>query len=71
MKRCSAAPPLFLGTCHHGEMVEHGPTMQVMPGSSWSVVDEAKDLNPFRVRLFRYKSGSWFRQASGTREQAS
>jgi hypothetical protein len=28
--------------------------MQVMPGSSWSVVDEAKDLNPFRVRLFRY-----------------
>jgi hypothetical protein len=31
-----------------------GPTMQVMPGSSWSVVDEAKDLNPFRVRLFRY-----------------
>src|SRR6476620_8418215 len=31
-----------------------GPTMQVMPGSSWSVVDEAKDLNPLRVRLFRY-----------------
>ncbi len=31
-----------------------GPTMQVMPGSSWSVVLEAKDLNPFRVRLFRY-----------------
>ena len=31
-----------------------GPTMQVMPGSSWSVVEEAKDLNPFRVRLFRY-----------------
>src|SRR5919106_6226185 len=31
-----------------------GPTMQVMPGSSCSVVDEAKDLNPFRVRLFRY-----------------
>src|SRR3954464_7865259 len=31
-----------------------GPTMQVMPGSSCSVVDEAKDLNPLRVRLFRY-----------------
>src|SRR5690349_9678258 len=31
-----------------------GPTMQVMPGSSWSVVAEAKDLNPRRVRLFRY-----------------
>ncbi|GAA2116037.1 hypothetical protein GCM10009843_05960 [Nocardioides bigeumensis] len=28
--------------------------MQVMPGSSWRVVEEAKDLNPFRVRLFRY-----------------
>jgi len=27
---------------------------QVIPGSSWSVVEEAKDLNPFRVRLFRY-----------------
>jgi hypothetical protein len=26
----------------------------VIPGSSCSVVDEAKDLNPFRVRLFRY-----------------
>ena len=31
-----------------------GPTMHVMPGSSCRVVDEAKDLNPFRVRLFRY-----------------
>src|SRR5690349_6940642 len=31
-----------------------GPTMQVMPGSSCSVVAEAKDLNPLRVRLFRY-----------------
>src|SRR4051794_35832284 len=31
-----------------------GPTMQVIPGSSWSVVEEAKDLNPLRVRLFRY-----------------
>src|SRR5215471_9943149 len=34
-----------------------GPTMQVMPGSSWSVVAEAKDLNPLRVRLFRYNVG--------------
>src|SRR5690606_22356466 len=33
-----------------------GPTMQVMPGSSWRVVEDAKDLNPFRVRLFRYKT---------------
>src|SRR6188472_3692881 len=31
-----------------------GPTMQVMPGSSCNDVDEAKDLNPLRVRLFRY-----------------
>src|SRR3954462_10349938 len=31
-----------------------GPTTQVIPGSSWSVVAEAKDLNPLRVRLFRY-----------------
>src|SRR6187455_1928249 len=31
-----------------------GPTTHVMPGSSCRVVDEAKDLNPFRVRLFRY-----------------
>src|SRR5215813_7943281 len=31
-----------------------GPTMQVIPGSSCNVVDEAKDLNPLRVRLFRY-----------------
>src|SRR4249919_1416814 len=31
-----------------------GPTTQVIPGSSWSVVDEAKDLNPLSVRLFRY-----------------
>ena len=34
-----------------------GPTMQVMPGSSCSVVEEAKDLNPLRVRLFRYNAG--------------
>src|ERR1700760_4317083 len=35
-----------------------GPTMQVIPGSSWRVVEEAKDLNPLRVRLFRYTWGS-------------
>src|SRR3954471_20329900 len=30
-----------------------GPTTQVMPGSNRSVVDEANDLKPFRVRLLR------------------
>ena len=30
--------------------------MQVMPGSSWSVVDEANDLNPRSVRLLRYNA---------------
>jgi len=30
-----------------------GPTTQVIPGSKWSVVDEAKDLNPRSVKLFR------------------
>src|ERR687890_2367827 len=33
-----------------------GPTMQVMPGSSCRVVEDAKDLNPLRVRLFRYNA---------------
>ena len=42
-----------------------GPTMQVMPGSSWSVVAEAKDLNPFRVRLFRYNAGLHQWEGSG------
>ena len=27
-----------------------------MPGSSCIVVEEAKDLNPLRVRLFRYNA---------------
>src|SRR5579871_2547071 len=31
-----------------------GPTTQVMPGSSRSVVAEAKDLKPRMVRDFRY-----------------
>src|SRR3990170_7756281 len=38
-----------------------GPTMQVMPGSSCSVVDDAKDLNPLRVRLFRYTGSRFLR----------
>src|SRR3954471_7481717 len=35
-----------------------GPTTQVMPGSRRIVVAEAKDLNPFRVSVFRYTVGS-------------
>src|SRR3954452_2801007 len=35
-----------------------GPTMHVMPGARSSVVAEAKDLNPFRVRLFGYTPAS-------------
>src|SRR4029077_9814624 len=31
-----------------------GPTTQVMPGSSRSVVAEANDLKPRSVRVFRY-----------------
>ncbi|CAB4780096.1 unannotated protein [freshwater metagenome] len=31
-----------------------GPTTAVIPGSKRSEVDEAKDLNPLRVKLFRY-----------------
>jgi hypothetical protein len=30
-----------------------GPTTAVIPGSNFSVVDDAKDLKPRRVRLFR------------------
>src|SRR3954447_4255027 len=30
-----------------------GPTTAVMPGSKRRVVDDANDLNPLRVRLFR------------------
>ena len=45
--------------------------MQVMPGSSCSVVDDAKDLNPLRVRLFRYNGapsqGAAARQRSDCR----
>src|SRR5215475_8798455 len=34
-----------------------GPTTHVMPGSNRRVVAEAKDLNPRRVRVFRYTCG--------------
>ena len=33
-----------------------GPTMQVMPGSSCRVVEDAKDLKPLSVRLLRCTS---------------
>ncbi|CAB4606441.1 unannotated protein [freshwater metagenome] len=48
-----------------------GPTTQVIPGSKLSEVEEAKDLNPFRVMLFKYtgatyrKIGYRFRLARG------
>src|SRR5262249_6166297 len=53
-----------------------GPTTQVMPGSNRKVVAEAKDLNPRRVRVFRYTcwlSPSPGRRLSGTppRERAA
>ena len=31
-----------------------GPTMQVIPGSSWSVVDGREGLEALSVRLLRY-----------------
>jgi hypothetical protein len=31
-----------------------GPTTQVIPCSKFKVVEEAKDLNPFRFMLFKY-----------------
>src|SRR3978361_2219980 len=33
-----------------------GPTTQVTPGSSCKVVDEANDLKPRKVRLFKYNA---------------
>src|SRR5436309_15132911 len=39
-----------------------GPTTAVMPGSNRSVVDDAKDLNPLRVRLFRCMQRPLFSQ---------
>ncbi|GAA3681088.1 hypothetical protein GCM10022376_20350 [Yimella lutea] len=43
-----------------------GPTMQVMPGSSFIVVAEAKDLKPFRVRLLTYTSSGSSGRATGS-----
>jgi hypothetical protein len=34
-----------------------GPTTQVIPGSKRSDVTEANDLNPRKVRVFRYTRG--------------
>ncbi len=47
-----------------------GPTTQVMPGSSCSVVAEAKDLNPRSVRLLRYKVWGSSRDGAGGRAVA-
>src|SRR5918994_7128276 len=48
-----------------------GPTMHVMPGSSCNVVEDAKDLNPLRVRLFRYNAGSSTDQDMDTEDWGS
>src|SRR6478609_34616 len=47
-----------------------GPTTQVMPGSRRSVVAEAKDLKPRRVRLFRYKLPPSLRSPAPYRPEA-
>jgi hypothetical protein len=36
-----------------------GPTTHVMPGSRRRVVADAKDLNPLRVRLFKYTAQTY------------
>ncbi len=36
-----------------------GPTTQVTPGSNSSVDEEAKDLKPLSVRLFRYTQATY------------
>src|SRR5476649_34255 len=36
-----------------------GPTTQVMPGSRRRVVDDANDLKPRSVRLFRYTAAAY------------
>ena len=41
-----------------------GPTTQVMPGSNRRVVADAKDLNPFNVRLFKCNSTTFLRSIS-------
>ena len=44
-----------------------GPTTQVMPGSRRRVVADAKDLNPLRVRLFKYTAITYL--ADGYRDK--
>src|SRR5215831_17029140 len=48
-----------------------GPTTQVMPGSNRNVVAEAKDLNPRRVRVFRYTCGLSSSSGTPSRERAA
>jgi len=36
-----------------------GPTIAVIPGSKFKVVVDAKDLNPRRVKVFKYTSLSF------------
>src|SRR5438876_6693967 len=46
-----------------------GPTTQVIPGSSFNVVAEAKDLKPFTVRLLRctvLRRSGWLVPRQGT-----
>ena len=43
-----------------------GPTTHVMPGSKRSVVEDAKDLKPLSVRLFRCTRTSLPRRCPGT-----
>ena len=40
-----------------------GPTTQVIPGSKLSEVEEAKDLNPLRVILFKYTGATYRKRA--------
>src|SRR4051794_6413793 len=47
-----------------------GPTTQVTPGSKLSVVAEANDLNPRRVRVLRCTGGSLERAAASAVERA-
>src|ERR671917_1017106 len=48
-----------------------GPTTHVMPGSSRSVVAEAKDLKPFSVRLLRCTGGVLQRQGQSIEATAT
>ncbi|CAB4331689.1 unannotated protein [freshwater metagenome] len=44
-----------------------GPTTQVMPGSKFKVVEEAKDLNPLRFILFKYIGATYPKTARNYR----